>query len=81
MAEKKQYFIKLFDEKVAKALSDGGFSYTQENVTATGADGKRTDLTAYCFKGSKKFERALRKLLKETGRSDAVVATEQLLRF
>lgn len=80
MAEKKQHFIKLLDEKVAKALSDGGFSYTQENVIVTGANGDRTSVTTFCFVGSKKLERALRKLIKESGRSDAVV-TEQLLRF
>lgn len=81
MAEKKQYYIKLFDEKVAKALSDGGFSYTQENVIATEPTGERINLITYCFLGSKKLERALRKLVKEFECNDAVVTTERLLRF
>lgn len=81
MAAKTQFFIKLFDERIAKPLCDGGFSYTQENVSVIDAAGNRVDKTLYCFVGGKKLERAFRKLVKSNKYGDVACVTDSLLRF
>lgn len=81
MATKTQYFIKLFDEKIAKALCDGGFSYVKENVTVTDDTGNRIDKTLYSFVGSKKLERTILKLAKSSEYIDFPCTADLLLRF
>lgn len=81
MAAKTQFFIKLFDERIAKALCDGGFSYIQENVSVIDASGNRIDKTIYGFVGGKKLKRAFRKLVKSNKYGDVACMPDSLLRF
>lgn len=66
--EKKIKFIKLFDEKVAGALSASGFSYTQEKVNG--------DKTVYCFEASSELEEAFRSLSRGLKYGEEIIAVE-----
>lgn len=49
----KTKFIKLFDERIANALSSGGFSYIEEKVNG--------NQTVYCFEESPELTEAIRR--------------------
>lgn len=48
----KAKFIKLFDDRIANALSDGGFAYIEEKVNGS--------QTVYCFEESPQLAEAIR---------------------
>lgn len=50
----KTKFVKLFDERIANALSAGGFSYIKEKVNG--------NQTVYCFEESSELTEAIRSL-------------------
>lgn len=81
MAIKQQFFIKTFDERVAKVLIDGGFSYTQENVTAVDKAGNRVDRTVYSFAYSRKLRREITRLAKAGQCNGCTFLYDPMLRF
>lgn len=70
---KRNYFIKLFDERIVNALCAGGFSYTQEKMNG--------NQTVYCFENSKKLTRTIRKILKEWNYEAPVIIKDCTLHF
>jgi len=66
-------FYKIFDEKLAIELSDGGFLYTTETVN--------NNQKVYCFKKTKKLEKEIKKITKKYGDNIPIVVTGNTLNF
>lgn len=64
----KTNFIKLFDERIANALSEGGFSYITEKVNG--------DQTVYCFEETPELTEALRSLCEAGNYQDAIITVQ-----
>lgn len=73
MENKKVTFIKLFDERIANALSAGGFSYTQEQIN----DGQ----TVYCFEERDGLMEAIRGFCNEGNYQEIIVVQDTSLFF
>ena len=58
----KAKFIKLFDERIANALSDGGFSYIEETV--------------FCFEESPELVEAIRGLCGRQNYQEAIIIVQ-----
>ena len=61
-------FIKLFDERIANALSDGGFSYIEEKVNC--------NQTVYCFEESPELVEAIRNFCGEQNYQEAIIVVQ-----
>lgn len=68
MEKSKIKFIKLFDERIANALSVGGFSYIQEKVNG--------DQTVFCFESCPEVVEAIRSLCNEWKYEEDIIAAE-----
>lgn len=66
-------FIKLFDERIANALSDGGFSYIEEKVNG--------NQTVYCFEESPELVEAIRGLCGEKNYQEIIIVQDGSLFF
>ena len=66
-------FIKIFDERIANALSAGGFSYTQENIN----DGQ----TVFCFEETPELNEVIRNLVREWNYEEAIFVKDGTLLF
>ncbi len=71
--ENKINFIKIFDERIAHTLSDGGFSYTEENIN----DGQ----TVFCFEETPELKEALRTLYGDGNYEGAIFVRDGALLF
>lgn len=61
-------FIKLFDERIASALSDGGFSYIEEKVN--------DNQTVYCFEESPELVEAIRGLCGKQNYQETIIVVQ-----
>lgn len=68
MENNKTKFIKLFDERIANALSDGGFSYIKEKVNG--------NQTVFCFEESLELVEAIRGLCGEQNYQEAIIVVQ-----
>jgi len=68
MENSKTKFIKLFDERIANALSDGGFSYIEEKVNG--------NQTVYCFEESPELIEAIRGFCGEKNYQEAIIVVQ-----
>lgn len=64
-------YIKLFDEKIAIALSDGGFSYTTENINQ--------NQKIYVFEETDELREVLKKITNENNFSNVVIVIDDKL--
>lgn len=71
--EKQKKFIKLFDERIAKALSSGGFSYIQEKVNG--------DQTVYCFEASPELTEVIRGFCEGRNYEEMITVEDSTLLF
>ena len=68
MENNKTKFIKLFDERIANALSDGGFSYIEEKVNG--------NQTVFCFEESPELVEAIRGLCGEQNYQETIIVVQ-----
>lgn len=68
MENNKTKFIKLFDERIANALSDGGFSYIEEKVNG--------NQTVFCFEESLELVEAIRGLCGEQNYQETIIVVQ-----
>lgn len=68
MENNKIKFIKLFDERIANALSDGGFSYIEEKVNG--------NQTVFCFGESLELVEAIRSLCGKQNYQEAIIVVQ-----
>lgn len=68
MENNKTKFIKLFDERIANTLSDGGFSYIEEKVNG--------NQTVFCFEESLELVEAIRGLCGEQNYQEAIIVVQ-----
>lgn len=61
-------FIKLFDERIANTLSEGGFSYIKEKVNG--------NQTVYCFEESSELIEAIRSFCAEKNYQEAIIIVQ-----
>ena len=66
-------FIKIFDERIATALSEGGFSYTTENINE--------NQTLFVFEKCDDLDGALNELIKENNYSEIIIVEDPKLNF
>lgn len=68
MENSKTKFIKLFDERIANALSDGGFSYIEEKVNG--------NQMVFCFEESPELVEAIRGLFGEQNYQETIIVVQ-----
>lgn len=68
MENSKTKFIKLFDERIANALSDGGFSYIEEKVNG--------NQMVFCFEESPELVEAIRGLCGEQNYQETIIVVQ-----
>lgn len=61
-------FIKLLDERIASALSNGGFSYIEEKING--------NQTVYCFEESPEIVEAIRSFCGEQNYQEAIIVVQ-----
>ena len=66
-------FIKLFDERIAKVLHDGGFSYTTEKING--------NQTLFVFERSDELDYAINSLINENHYSEIIIIEDPKLNF
>ena len=73
MENSENKFIKLFDERIANALSVGGFSYTQEKING--------NQTVYCFEKCPGVIEVIRSFCDEGHYEDIIAVEDGTLLF
>ena len=65
-------FVKVFDDKLASVLNEGGFSYIEEKINGD---------TVYLFDESDELNKALDGLVTETEFQETVIIRDSSVRF